>query len=862
MRIPIRTKLAAALAVPLVALVGGAAYEVVQAGNEADAAAAVSAAVETETDLATAAVGPGSLISTLQLERNISGVEQLGLQDALVLPVANSAEARAATDAAAEELRAFVAGSDQQVADAFSGAVAAIDQLQVLRDQIDQTTTTPGLDNSQFANEVFLAYTGVIEALLDSTAGVAIGVDDAELRTGVEMVALATRAYELRSTIVSRIILPTLVQDTSTAARTTVASLVARSDQVDEDMLARSTGAYEGLAEAAILSEQVLGQDALFDTYVADGTADLPALIEQVSSSGETGYIALRQQAADALGATAAALQTRAATVQADAEDHQQLVLLFAGAAVLLALVVGAFASRSITKPLRSLTDQAQAMADEHLPHAVQQVLDTPLGDDVVVPELAPVHVKTRDEVADVAVALTTVQGAALDLAVEQAVLRRNIADSFVNMSRRNQNLLDRQLGAITDLEREEADPDRLEGLFRLDHLATRMRRNAESLLRLAGGGSGATAGWSGPVPIGDLVRAALGEVEDYQRVDVKALEAVTVSGSAGTDVAHALAELIENALAFSPPEERVEVRGRRTDDGYVLAVVDNGVGMTAEQLAIANRRLAGQESFTVAPSRYLGHYVAGHLATTHGIDIALQATPAGGITARIDLPQSVLTLVAPVAPVAEAPVAPAPVPAPAAVAVAVPEPEAVPFAAAPPPVPPGSALSNLAPASSTGSYDDLASWLVPAPADASSITDPEPDPEPDLEPDLDLDLDPDPVPVSPPVAIAVPLPAETETGFGGLAVRDPGAPADASTTASGLTKRVRGAQETAMASFASPLGPLGPLAPPVEDAPAAAPATAEQVGDFFSSFSSGVERGLADADEARETDSSEWGTW
>ena len=150
------------------------------------------------------------------------------------------------------------------------------------------------------------------------------------------------------------------------------------------------------------------------------------------------------------------------------------------------------------------------------------------------------------------------------------------------------------------------------------------MRRNAESLLRLAGGGDTTQAGWGGPVPVVDVVRGALGEVEDYQRVDVRALQPATVSGAAGADLAHALAELVENALHFSPPHERVEVRGpAQRRDGYTLAIIDQGVGMNEEQLETANRRLAGEESFTVAPSRYLGHYVAGHLAATHGIEIA-----------------------------------------------------------------------------------------------------------------------------------------------------------------------------------------------------------------------------------------------
>src|SRR5690606_34532996 len=260
-----------------------------------------------------------------------------------------------------------------------------------------------------------------------------------------------------------------------------------------------------------------------------------------------------------------------------------------------------------------------------------------------------------RDEGADVADALNTVQDSALDLAVEQAVLRRNIADSFVNLGRRNQNLLGRQLDFITELESKETDPDTLANLFRLDHLATRMRRNAESLLVLAG--VEPPRKWAAPVRLTDVIRAALGEVEEYQRVTVRGVEPATIVGSAAADVAHLLAELIENALVFSPPDQTVDIRGRGNDDGgYTLAIIDSGLGMSPEDIAAANRRLAGLESFTIAPSKYLGHYVAGNLAARHGIKVRLDNSPGNGITATVELPPTLLTtdttnLAAPVTP-------------------------------------------------------------------------------------------------------------------------------------------------------------------------------------------------------------------
>ena len=254
-------------------------------------------------------------------------------------------------------------------------------------------------------------------------------------------------------------------------------------------------------------------------------------------------------------------IEQRADELNDQANQEPPLYLALALVAIVVALLVTWLVSRSITRPLRSLTRQAKEMAERRLPEAVIDILDTPLGDDVTVPTVDPVRVNTRDEVADVADALNTVQDSALDLAVEQAVLRRNIADSFVNLGRRNQNLLGRQLDFITELETNETDADTLANLFRLDHLATRMRRNAESLLVLAG--IDPPRQWAAPVRLTDVIRAALGEVEDYQRVTVRGVEPATIIGSAAADLAHLLAELIENALVFSPPDQTVDIRGR-----------------------------------------------------------------------------------------------------------------------------------------------------------------------------------------------------------------------------------------------------------------------------------------------------------
>jgi signal transduction histidine kinase len=306
------------------------------------------------------------------------------------------------------------------------------------------------------------------------------------------------------------------------------------------------------------------------------------------------------------------------------------------------AALAGWAVTRSITRPLSALTRQARDMAHRQLPTAVAEIVDAPLGADIALPHVPPVSVRTRDEIADVASALSSVQCSALDLALEQAILRRNISDSFVNLGRRNQRLLDRQVELITGLESEETDPDVLAALYRLDHLATRMRRNAESLLVLAG--VDPSRRWARPVRMHDIVRAAQGEVEDYGRVMIRAVDPATVLGSAVSDVIHLLAELVENALTFSSPAQAVEVQGRARAGGeYAITVLDAGLGMLPEDVALANRRLAGAEAFTIAPSKYLGHYVVGSLAARHGIDVTLHGTAGYGVTAAVVLPTSIL---------------------------------------------------------------------------------------------------------------------------------------------------------------------------------------------------------------------------
>lgn len=333
-------------------------------------------------------------------------------------------------------------------------------------------------------------------------------------------------------------------------------------------------------------------------------------------------------------------VRTRAVELRRDAA----LILAGFALAALLAIaaeVVLVFASiRAIVRPLARLATEADEVASVRLPEVIAAWHSAA---DIQPDPPAPVRTPpgASVEIAAVAGALDRVQTTAFDLASEQALVRRNTTESMANLARRNQNLVRRQLGLISEFEREELDPKALSNLFELDHLATRMRRNAESLLVLVGEAS--PRRWAEPIALTDVIRAGLSEVDDYRRVVLRRVDDIAVTGAVVSELAHILAELIENGLAFSPPDLEVEVYGRKVAGGYLLAVVDHGVGMPAEQLAEANARLRGEQDFIVASTRYLGHYVVGRLAGRLGIDVELNTSPVSGIVARLLLPPSLL---------------------------------------------------------------------------------------------------------------------------------------------------------------------------------------------------------------------------
>jgi hypothetical protein len=302
--------------------------------------------------------------------------------------------------------------------------------------------------------------------------------------------------------------------------------------------------------------------------------------------------------------------------------------------ALIISILVSVKVGRSIVGRLRRLRAEAQEMADERLPTVVRRLRR---GEAVDVDVETPPLEYGRDEIGQLGNAFNDVQRTAIQSAVEEAGVRRGINEVFLNIARRSQTLLHRQLALLDKMERRETEPAELEDLYRVDHLATRMRRHAEDLVILAGAAPG--RGWRNPVPVIDVVRGAISEVEDYKRIDIRSVEQSAVLGRAVGDVIHLLAELLENAASFSPPHTRVQVGGQVLPGGYAIEIEDRGLGMAPEAIEEANRRLLEPPDFDPSDSARLGLFVVAQLAGRHGVRVTLRQSAYGGVTAIVLIP-------------------------------------------------------------------------------------------------------------------------------------------------------------------------------------------------------------------------------
>ncbi|MYT36846.1 HAMP domain-containing protein [Streptomyces sp. SID8356] len=314
-----------------------------------------------------------------------------------------------------------------------------------------------------------------------------------------------------------------------------------------------------------------------------------------------------------------------------------------AGVLGFLALIVSIFVSvrigRELVRDLSRLRKDAHEVSGVRLPSVMRRLA---AGEQVDVETEAPHLTYDRDEIGQVGQALNTLQRAAVEAAVKQADMRRGVSEVFVNLARRNQVLLHRQLTLLDAMERRTENSDELADLFRLDHLTTRMRRHAEGLVILSG--AAPSRQWRKPIQLMDVVRAAVAEVEDYERIEVRRLPRIGVGGPAVADLTHLIAELLENATVFSPPHTAVHVHGERVSNGFTLEIHDRGLGMAPEILLDANLRLAETPDFELSDTDRLGLFVVSRLAQRQNVRVSLQKSPYGGTTAVVFIPAALLT--------------------------------------------------------------------------------------------------------------------------------------------------------------------------------------------------------------------------
>ncbi|HET6835633.1 MAG TPA: nitrate- and nitrite sensing domain-containing protein, partial [Acidimicrobiales bacterium] len=394
-------KLVGALAVPLVALVIVTALEVYQSADEARD-------VRDQTSLAEASIGPASLLSRLEDERNAAGVYMLNAQDQFALPVEDNAEARAATDEAVADFREQVQRLGGEVEAAYSPALDAMSGIGELRNQIDSFEGTRSFENIEPTIEIFDAYGPFMAPFFEANKQVALAIDNPQLRRGAELVDLSSRQTDLIAQLTRDLLLAVIGGDNQLKDPAEVSAVAGRLGQLDanKDLIqTKATGDYALLAGSLFHAEEIQLFPKVVEDALETGAPNVDGVIRY--SAGEDpetyGYTVFRTGVTDELTSTADALES-------DAVARQRAYVVLAALALGVAILVTWLVSRSITRPLRSLTGQATKMADHRLPEAVLDILDTPLGEDVEVPEVDPVAVHTRDEVSDVAEALNTVQ--------------------------------------------------------------------------------------------------------------------------------------------------------------------------------------------------------------------------------------------------------------------------------------------------------------------------------------------------------------------------------------------------------------------------------------------------------------------
>ncbi|WP_328441823.1 nitrate- and nitrite sensing domain-containing protein [Streptomyces sp. NBC_00444] len=539
------------------------------------------------------------------------------------------------TDRAVRELRL---GKDNTVADSEelpAGVAARLEAFVTAAEEL-RPLRTAVQDRRAGWDETYRQYTKTI-ATAFTVGGALTGIQDAELGSDARVLLEFSRAGEA------------LAQEDVVLAGARLAG------RLDGERMRLFTGAVETrrtLTGSAVADLRGPERTAWRELAEGSAYAALGAVENKVLATG-SGARAIDAAPEATWDQAHARVQDAMRSIEEDAgrgvadraDPFTRGLLTPAGAAVLLGLVAVAASlvisvriGRALVVELVSLRNSALEIARRKLPEAMRKLR---AGEEIDVGAEAPPGPAAEDEAGQVAEALATVHRAALRAAVERAELASGISGVFVNLARRSQVLVHRQLSLLDSMERRSDDPNELSDLFRLDHLTTRMRRHAESLIILSGAAPGRA--WRMPVSLTNVVRAAVSEVEDYARVEVRQLPETAVIGTAVADLTHLLAEIVENAAQFSPPHTRVRITGEPVGNGYVLEVEDRGLGMGKETLAEANRRIEQSEALDLFDSDRLGLFVVSRLAARHGVKVHLRTSPYGGTTAVVLLPTALL---------------------------------------------------------------------------------------------------------------------------------------------------------------------------------------------------------------------------
>ncbi|MGH3761806.1 nitrate- and nitrite sensing domain-containing protein [Actinophytocola sp.] len=587
-------------------------------------------------------------VSQVELARNVTSVVH-ELQKERTLAVARIA---ANNEGTRTELDTQIGLVDQAVSSARSAAAsletddeAAKTRYNIgLRPLSELPSIRGGVEQTNYPDSaLFGAYTGVLDALIQLGREISTAVTDRNLLRESSVIQSISEAKEdigrenailqiaaLRGQFSADLL--QRIRDAQSSSITKLADFRANASTTQQQLFNETVSGPDVYNRQRIKSRAVSAADAStaerrlpLGIDKADLTNDGLATLEHMRTV-ETDLL-------DSLRDDANALVDQATE---EAWRDSAFVLL----ALLAALGLMTIVTRSLLEPLRILRREALEVANRRLPASVQRILADPDPAEAAKHAVEPVAVFTREETGQLARSFDAVQEQAILMATEQALLRDNINSIFVNLSRRSQALVERQLSLIERLEQDEQDPDQLASLFELDHLATRMRRNSESLLVLSG--TGLSRQLNRPVPVSEVVGAAVSEVEHYTRIDVTIAPDVAVQGRAVSDLVHVIAELLDNATFFSEPEKKVLVRMAMTrKKELAIQITDNGVSMSEDEIDAANARLADPPDLDVSVTRRMGLYVVARLAKRHNIIVRLRDNEdiEGGLIARINVP-------------------------------------------------------------------------------------------------------------------------------------------------------------------------------------------------------------------------------